>query len=208
MTKQYNKSQKGDTLDKRNHDLYETPWQATRALINNINLGSLIYEPCYGRGAIVDELNRSLHKIRLKIITSDIICHDNNNPPNVVKDFLQIKPSDFPKCQLGVYSIVTNPPFKNLLPQKFILHGLSLAPRVYMLLRLAFLEGSSKERCEALSHCRRVLVFKNRIPRMHRDGWAGSKASSTVAYGWFEFDRNIHSSIEIERIEWDKSWVK
>lgn len=77
---------------------------------------------------------------------------------------------------------------------------------MYLLLRLAFLEGASYERSVALGHCKRVLVFKNRLPRMHRHGWSGPQATSTVAYGWFEFDRNIHNSIEVQRISWDRKW--
>lgn len=205
---QYNKSVQSCSMVVRGNDFYETPWQATRSLVNNTSLNGLIYEPCYGRGAIVDELKQSLKKNILKFITSDIICHDPNNPPNVIKDFLEIQPSDFPKNVLNNYTIVTNPPYGNKFPQKMILHGLTLVPRMYLLLRLAFLEGSSTERNLALSHCKRVLVFKNRLPRMHRDGYNGKKTTSLLAFGWFEFDRNTYNKIEVERIEWFKQWVK
>ena len=36
----------------------------------------------------------------------------------------------------------------------------------------------------------RVYVFRDRFPRMHRDGWQGNKASSRIAFAWFVWDRN------------------
>lgn len=123
MSKQYNQSQKGDSLDVRGHDLYETPWQATRALCIEGGVScQYLWESCYGRGAIVEEFKRQPNKSGYKWITSDVVCHDINNPPDVVKDFLSITKLDFPGVNLENYNIVTNPPFKSLLPQKFVLH--------------------------------------------------------------------------------------
>ena len=76
--------------------------------------------------------------------------------------------------------IVTNPPFK--LAAQFAAHALSLCPRVAMLLRLSFLEAGNEKtkagraRLFALDsgQLARVHVFRNRLPMMHRDGWAGN----------------------------------
>ena len=51
-------------------------------------------------------------------------------------------------------------------------------PRVVMLLRLAFLESKRRSGILDGGQLARVHVFRNRLPMMHRAGWAGPKASS------------------------------
>jgi hypothetical protein len=102
----------------------------------------------------------------------------------------------------GCEAIITNPPYMSGLPVKMALHGLTLVPRVIFLLRLAFLEGKSKQRCQLLDggQLKRVYVYRDRLPRMHRDGWVGPVATSTTAFAWFEFDRYHSGPAEIFRI--------
>ena len=94
--------------------------------------------------------------------------------------------------------IVTNPPYK--LADQFVRHAITLAPKVVMLLRLAFLEGVGRSDLVdgALA---RVWVFRNRLPRMHRDGWTGRRATSTIAFGWFMFEAH-DGPIKLNRITW------
>ena len=99
-----------------------------------------------------------------------------------------------------VGAIVTNPPFK--LAGEFVTHALELCPRVVMLLRLAFMES---ERCTPIldsGHLARVYVFRNRLPMMHRHGWAGNKTTSTTAYAWFVWDREHSGPTELRRLSW------
>jgi hypothetical protein len=81
---------------------------------------------------------------------------------------------------VAAQSSFTNPPYK--LAAQFAAHALALVPDVFLLLRLAFLE--SVGRTEQHSGLRRVLVFRKRLPRMHRAGWDGTKASSSMAFCW------------------------
>ena len=79
--------------------------------------------------------------------------------------------------------ILTNPPYK--LAAQFAEHALSLVPDVYLLLRLAFLESAGRTELLEHSGLRRALVFRKRLPRMHRQNWDGPKASSSMAFGWY-----------------------
>jgi hypothetical protein len=100
-----------------------------------------------------------------------------------------------------VTCIITNPPYS--LAEKFITHGLKLVPKVILLLRLPFLEGQRKA-CQAMDNGQlaRVYVFRNRLPRMHRDGWNGPKVGNTTAYAWFVFERDHCGPAEMHRISW------
>ena len=50
----------------------------------------------------------------------------------------------------------------------------------------------------------RVHVFKNRLPMMHRAGWAGPQASSAIPFAWFVWDREHAGPTTIDRISWSK----
>jgi hypothetical protein len=89
----------------------------------------VVWEPACGPGAIVRVLREAGHKV----IASDLInwgCEDSESGC----DFLKVI-----RAPLGITSIVTNPPFN--LAEQFVAHALRLHPRVFMLLRGAFLEG-------------------------------------------------------------------
>jgi hypothetical protein len=77
------------------------------------------------------------------------------------------------RAPTGADLILTNPPYKHA--AAFVAHALLLCPRAILLLRTLFLEGQGRR--ELLQrHLARVHVFSDRIPDMHRDGWAGKKA--------------------------------
>jgi hypothetical protein len=115
------------------------------------------------------------------VICSDII--DYGFPLYFVADFFAVKQA--PDACIG---IVTNPPYQSA--EAFVRHALGLAPSVFMLLRLAFLE--SQCRADILGRCglRTVHVFRSRLPMMHRDGWNGPRASSAIPFAWYVWDRN------------------
>ena len=98
----------------------------------------------------------------------------------------------------GTAVLVTNPPYR--LAAQFAEHALTLVPDVYLLLRLAFLE--SVGRTELLEHSglRRVLVFRKRLPRMHRQNWDGPKSSSSMAFAWMCWRRNFAGPTTLTRI--------
>jgi hypothetical protein len=174
----------------RKNDLYETPRPAVEALLRVEQLPHWVWEPAAGRGAIASVLRDHGHAV----IASDLI--DYGFPLHFVGDFL----ASF-KLPAGCEAIVTNPPYQ--IANEFTEHALDLAPKVYLLLRLAFLE--SVRRTEILEHrgLRAVHVFRKRLPMMHRAGWTGPHASSATAYAWFSFDCAHRGLPTINRISWE-----
>lgn len=178
-------------LSHRGDDLYETPACATRALLRAENLPARIWEPASGRGAIVRVLRAAGHSV----VATDLVDYDSADQDHARRDFL------LERCAPdGVEAIVTNPPYK--LAGAFVAHALDLCPRVVMLLRLSFLESSSRSTILDVGHLARIHVFRNRLPMMHRAGWQGNRASSSVAHAWFVWDRNHSRPAIIDRISW------
>lgn len=177
--KQHAHSERGD-------DLYETPPIAVRALRDAVSLPPVIWEPACGPGAIVRELRAVGHEV----IATDLRDYGLEDSRGGV-DFLQ--------CQSAIAPcIVTNPPFKDA--EAFVKKARELCPLVIMLLRLAFLE--SERRRPILDHgdLSKVLVFRKRLPMMHRDGWEGPRASSAMAFAWLVWDRNHSGPTQLLRI--------
>jgi hypothetical protein len=168
-------------LSDRGNDVYETPPCAVEALIRVEALPEHIWEPCCGSGLIVEVLRASGYRVTASDLVGDRI------------DFLMEW-----RAPEGVGAIVTNPPYK--LAADFVRHGLKLVPTVAMLLRFNFFESEARSDLLDGGSLARVHVFKNRLPRMHRQGWAGPRSSSTTAYAWFVWQRNHVGPTTIDRI--------
>ena len=175
----------------RKDDLYETPPEAVRALLKAEQLPNVIWEPACGPGSIVNVLRAAGHHV----YATDLVDHDCPDSDSRV-DFLMEQSPSF--C---VGAIVTNPPFK--LATEFVTHALTLCPRVVMLLRLAFLESERRRAILDGGHLARVHVFRNRLPMMHRDGWGGNKASSSMPFAWFVWDTAHRGPTELHRLTWE-----
>lgn len=174
----------------RGLDLYESPPEAVRALLGAEWLPRRIWEPACGPGAIVRVLRAAGHDV----IASDV--QDYGCPAqNFTGDFLAQRSAPF-----GAECIVTNPPFK--LAGEFVAHGLTLCPRVVMLLRLAFLESERRRPILDNDLLARVLPFRNRLPMMHRDSWAGPRSSNSIAHAWFVWDLSHRGPTQMHRISW------
>ena len=174
----------------RGDDLYETPIQATRALIRTGELPNVIWEPAAGRGAMVGPLREAGYKVA----ASDI--RDYGVEGARVLDFMSFtQPSPFE-------AIVTNPPYR--FANEFARKGLELAPKVILLLRWAYAEGA--RRSDLIDgHLTRVYLGKERLPMMHRDGWQGPKIKGgAMPFAWFVFERDKARSPEfiVRRISW------
>ena len=133
-----------------------------------------------------------LREAGLYVHATDLVDHGCPASESAVDFLLEQRAPD------GVDSIVTNPPFK--LADQFVSHALHLVPRVTMLLRLAFLESELRSPILDSGNLARVHVFKNRLPMMHRSGWAGPRASSSIPFAWFCWDRNHLGPTIIDRI--------
>lgn len=174
----------------RGADLYETPPEAVKALLEVEYIPKHVWEPACGLGSIVRVLNEAGHLV----VATDL--HDYGCP-------LQRPGVDFLKVQTappGVQMILTNPPFK--IANAFVAHALHLCPRVAMLLRLGFLAGTKRTPILEGGLLARVHIFRNRLPMMHRHGWEGPRASSQTEFAWFIFDRAHYGPPLINRISW------
>jgi hypothetical protein len=183
------------SLADRKDDLYETPDCATLALLRNVALPRVIWEPCAGRGAI----SRLLHAAGHTVIAQDLNAHsdaDRDITPGI--DFLMER-----RAPDGAQTIVTNPPYK--LSDEFIRHGLALGCDVIVLLRLMAIEGAG--RADIIEgHLLNVYAGIERLPFMHRDGWDGPKnANSGAPFAWFHFaatKRLPCVPIQLRRMSW------
>ncbi len=160
----------------RQDDLYETPTIATEKLMGAESLPVGIWEPACGRGAIASVLSAAGHRV----CSSDLVNYGKGYHG---VDFLMET-----KMPLLCDAIVTNPPFK--LAKQFAEHAIYLSSFVALLARLAFLESES--RADVIAKLSRVHVFGRRLPRMHRDGYAGKTTTNRMPFAWFVWDR-LHS---------------
>jgi hypothetical protein len=179
-------------LSDRGLDLYETPRVAVEALLRVEKIPHRVWEPAAGKGAIVNVL-RDDHGHA--VIASDV--HDWGFPLHFVADFLKQE-----QMPAGCEAVVTNPPFQ--IADKFVARALNLAPLVIMLLRLAFLESERRRHILEDRGLARVHVFRKRLPMMHRDQWAGPKASSAMSFAWFVWERDHTGPTIINRISWER----
>jgi hypothetical protein len=176
-------------VSERGVDLYETPACATIALTRAELLPRCIFEPAAGRGSIVNVLRSRGHRV----VASDAIDYGGLD---FVADFMTVT-----EMPAGCGCILSNPPFQVI--NRFIAHALDLSPRVIMLARLALLESAARTEILEYRNLARVHIFRNRLPFMHRDGWAGPRASSSIAFAWYVWDRDHYGLPTITRISWE-----
>jgi len=179
-------------LSDRKDDLYQSPPEAVHALLRVESLPQVIWEPACGPGSIVRVLRAAGHTV----YATDLVDYQAPDQDEHGWDFLLEK-----QLPIGVQAIVTNPPFKNA--AEFVAHGLDLCPKVYMLLRLAFIESAARRDILDGGKLARVYPFINRLPMMHREGWGGPKASSATPFAWFCWDRNNTGPTVMQRIAWE-----
>jgi hypothetical protein len=170
----------------RGLEQFGTPPCATEALLDSLVLPRILWDPCAGEGYIAQVLSQRGHHVYANDLATDGV------------DFLQRV-----QAPHGVGAIVTNPPFS--LAADFVRQGLTLVQLVIILERIQFLE--SDERTDILEGGKlaRVLVFSNRVPRMHRADWTGKRASPAMCLAWFVFDRGHRGPTTIERVRCNRT---
>jgi hypothetical protein len=190
-----NRGDKRAPIAERGDDLYETPPEAVHALLKHERLPECIWEPACGPGSIARVLRGAGHIVA----ATDLVNYDW--PANFAamsgRDFLMER--EMPV--LGRDAIVTNPPFK--LANEFVEHARKLCPKVVMLLRLAFYESERRSNILDAGDLARVLVFRKRLPQMHRAGWEGPKANSGMCFAWFVWDAGHKGDTIFKRISWE-----
>ena len=157
-------------------DFYASPPEAVNALCDVERFDGPIWEPACGDGAI----SKVLTERGYNVVSTDLVQRGYGTGR---VDFLLEYESQAP-------NIITNPPYK--LADEFAEHAVRLASgKVALLLRLAFLEGQRRrERLFKNAPFARMWVFSHRLPRMHRHDYDGPKATSTIAFAWFIWDKS------------------
>jgi hypothetical protein len=179
-------------LTARKDDLYETPPEATLALLACEDIPQRVWEPACGPGAIV----RVLRESGREVVAGDLVDYGCPMSVSHVDFLMEWRAPHKLEC------IVTNPPFK--LAAAFVSKAIELCPRVYMLLRLEFLETERRSPILDNGQLARVHVFARRLPMMHRAGWSGPRSTSRIAFAWFVWDRHHAGPTELRRISWSK----
>jgi hypothetical protein len=178
---------KGAAGDHRNdNDYYPTPAIGTRSLLRNCHVPDHLWEPAAGRGHMSAELIRNGHEV----VSSDL--YEYPNPLVEIAtgvDFLK------QEVRLGD-GVVTNPPFKNNLPEKLLRHCLEdLGYRfVAFFCRLTFMESLRRYDLFKDHPPRRVMVLSGRVNchEMYFDQNDG--LGGMVAYAWFVWDTRLPDS--------------
>lgn len=178
-----------DAIKDRKNDLYETPPEATQALLLAEDLPGHVWEPACGRGAISEVLLNAGHAVH----STDLVDYGYGQAG---VDFLMEY-----KSPPGVQAIVTNPPYKNA--DDFVRKALELVPTVYMLLRWAYAEGVGRSDIID-NHLNRVWLGRERLPMMHRDGYDGNKiTAAAMPFAWFVFTQeSVEGGFNVQRMSW------
>lgn len=170
-----------DRTNREKDDFYPTPPEGTHGLLMKERFDGPIWEPACGDGAIA----RVLEKWGYKVVATDLVARGYGESR---VDFLMEGRSLAP-------NIVTNPPFKMVVP--FIRKALELSTgKVAMLLRLACLEGAERRKIFESTPLSRVLVFSKRLP-FKRPGWEDTGAGGMLPFAWFIWDHAHKGSPEL-----------
>ena len=169
---------------KRNNgiDFYATPDWAVDKILEVADLGGTVLEPCSGSGAFAKKIPNC--------IASDIRTDEDVYGERGV-DLFTIKEN-------SVDTIITNPPY--CCAQEVIEHCLKIArTRVYMLLKLSFLEGMKRKDFFETTPLKKVYVFRKRVTMYPSDTGEVPKNSGTIAYALYEWE---HGYIGEPTIGW------
>ena len=177
--------------DRETNDYYATDPIAIDVLLNEggVKLSHKVWECACGQG----HLSERLKQYGYDVVSSDLI---NRGYGIGGVDFLRT-------TKIWDGDILTNPPYKFAV--EFIEHAMSIIKdggRVFMFLKIQFLEGKSRKRlfekyppkCVYVSSSR-ILCAKNaRFDDMRAGG------GSAVAYAWYEWQKGYKGDTKIKWI--------
>jgi hypothetical protein len=176
------------------HDGFHTPIIALQTLLQKEDVAHHVWEPSAGFFRIV----KPLRKRGFKVFTSDI-C-DWHDDIQQIKDFTLYKQP--PKCLRNkTFDILTNPPFR--LAQQFVEKSMELLPkngRLYLLLRLQFLEGIKRNPLFKKYPPYKIWIYSFRLPRMRRFLYKGKNSGSLLCFAWFCWYKGYSGSTTIDWI--------
>lgn len=177
--------------EREKNDYYATDPMAIDKLLQVEKPFFHIWECAAGGG----HLAQRLKDYGYAVTTSDIVQRDY--PLDFVEDFFTHK-------EKFAGDILTNPAYKYA--KEFVLHALDLVNdgnKVYMFLKLTFLEGKTRYKELFSKYPPKVIyVFSERVLCAKNADFEGMKAGggSAVAYAWFVWQKGYKGKTVIEWI--------
>ena len=166
------------------NDYYATdPYAIDCLLEGGAELSNQLWEPACGEG----HLSERLIELGYDVISTDLVDRGYKNGSGGL---------DFLKCKYSIDGdIITNPPYKYA--QEFVEHGLELVHdgrKVFMFLKLQFLEGKKRRKLFDMKQLKTVYVSSSRILCAKNGDFESMKqgGGSAVAYAWFEFQKGYN----------------
>ena len=172
---------KKNSEKRRTNDFYPTAPIATLSLLKNHHVPTFLWEPAAGRGHITKELRRNHHIVR----SSDLNEYEDSLVDDIETgvDFLTAPLKD-------VDGVITNPPYLNDLPQKFIERFTKEYGFVAVFARLTFMESAKRFELFSKNPPSDIYVFSQRIQCSDEYFHPKEKQiGGMVAYAWFVWDK-------------------
>lgn len=194
-----NKNSVFKTLGASNHtdkerprdDYYATDPMAIDALLKDgsVKLSEEVWECAAGSGC----LSKRLKHYGYSVLSTDLV--DRGYGTGGV---------DFLACtEMFDGDIITNPPYN--CAQEFIQHALELIPsgrRVFMFLKIQFLEGKKRRELFDSGCLKTVYVSSSRILCAKNGDFENARkiGGSAVSYAWYEFEKGYKGGTTIKWI--------
>lgn len=178
--------------EREKNDYYATDPMAIDKLLTVEKPSHYVWECAAGEG----HLAKRLIDEGFTVYATDII--ERNDSLDGEINFLKIGHLD------NSFDILTNPPYKHA--KEFVLHALDLVGeghKVYMFLKLTFLEGKARYKDLFSKYPPKVIyVFSERVMCAKNGDFAGMRAGggSAVAYAWFVWQKGYKGKTVIEWI--------
>ena len=179
--------------EREEDDFYATDPIAIDKLLKVETPSDCIWEPAAGEGHLAERLREH----GFYVIASDIV--ERNCKLDFIRDFLQIEAID-----TANHDILTNPPYKYA--KEFVLKALDLVDeghKVYMFLKLTFLEGKARyTELFSKNPPKVIYVFSERVMCAKNGDFEKMKAGggSAVAYSWFVWQKGYQGDTVIKWI--------
>ena len=163
------------------NDYYPTPPVATYALCRYDDVPKNIWEPAAGRGWISQQLERQ----GKNVYSSDLYAYPDPLIKNIVTGTDFLATDQMPE---GYLAIITNPPYRNNMAQKFIEHSIELgAQYIAMLCRLTFMESQTRLPLWQKHPPQRVFVFSDRV-NVDEEYFDNKQLGGMIAFAWYVWD--------------------
>ena len=175
------------TRERIENDYYATPYESTRALLDNVEFTGDFLEPCVGGGHIIEVIKQ--YYPNKDICCMDIV--DRGYEDTLVDNFLE---HDFKGQKFN--NIITNPPYS--LAQEFLEKSMKIIDKngkVAMFLKIQFLEGIKRKEMFKKYPPKYIYVFTKR-----QNPWRNGKSvdekgkpwSSTMCFAWFIWEEGFN----------------